>query len=207
MKYIKYFENNSIVQQPFYLRGDMLYISDELAKSITKFKLTKKDKNISWAEHVIKNNYEFYKNAELGHKSNVNYALTDDLWIRYDNNSFRMNIIIYKGVTYDNEAGHFKYFIGGNSGDYSMHGKNMKRATRDCNLNFMIHFYPIVGHIKDFYKKLKNERNSNLQKQPFFDIIKEAIKKDNSIVQYGVPDELINDNDVGHFIGGYKYNL
>jgi hypothetical protein len=205
MRYIKYFENTSNLQQPFLLVNDRLYLSDDVAKSITKWRTNRKDTNIAYVEAVIKRNHQFFNNERTVSGYATAYATTDDFYVRYDNNRYRMNIIIYRGAIRDNEFGHFQYYIGGNSGDYSMHAQNTKRITRKCNLSFMIKLYPIVEHIKDFYKKMKSPTISKYI--GFFDIIKDAIKKDNSIVQYGVPDELIDDNDVGYLVGAYKYNL
>lgn len=205
MRYIKYFENNSnVIQQPFLLVNDRLYVSDDIAKSITKWKANRKDKNIAYTELIIKRNHQFFNNERIENRYVTLYAQTDDFYVTYDR-MYRMNIVIYRGAIRDNEFGHFQYYIGGNSGDHSMHGKNMIRATNKCNMSFMIKLYPIVEHIKDFYKKMKSDNTHRTT--GFFDIIKEAIKKDNSIVQYGAPNELIEDNDVGYLIGAYKYNL
>jgi hypothetical protein len=200
MKYIKHFENSSVIQQPFFLRNDRLFISEDIAKSISKFTVNINDKNIIYTEYVIRKNYDFYNKVKNENGRIPNEAYTDDFYVRYKG-GYRMNIIIHRNHTaYDNEYGHFEYYIGGNSGDYSMHGANMIRATRDCNLNVMIKIYPIVEFIKDFYKKMKNG-------EKFLDILKNAIKKDNSIVKYGPPHELIDDEDIGYLIGSYIYNL
>ena len=74
----------------------------------------------------------------------------------------------------------------------------MIRATRECNLNFMIKLYPIVKYIKNFYKKLKN-------KEAFFDIIKNEVIKNPSISKYGIPEEL--QEELGHYELAQKYNL
>jgi hypothetical protein len=202
MKYLKTFEQkNTIKQQPFFLtKVDYLYLSDDLAKKVAPStdKIRKKYKNVDYAEYTIKENEYFFnneKNEKGWHKST---RLSTDIHVRYNYNQYRMDIVIFKGANYDNEAGHFYYYIGGNSGDYDMHGKNMIRTTRDCNLNFIAKFYPIVLHIKDFYKRFKN-------KELFFDIIRESIIKYPTIAQYGIPKEL--QSELGHYENIFKYNI
>ena len=112
---------------------------------------------------------------------------------------YGMNIFISRCNVKNNEFGHFQYNIGGNSGDSNMHGKNMIIATKECNLNLMIQLYPIIKYIKNFYKRLRLEG--------FCDIIKDSIIKKNSLIKYGVPQELTDDEDIGHIISENKYNL
>ena len=137
---------------------------------------------------ALPSDYRGYKVNRLSTKYQVRWG-----------QGYAMNIILLRGNIRNNEFGHFHYYIGGNSGDSDMHGENMIRGTRECNLNLMIKLYPIVKHIKNFYKRLRLEG--------FLDIIKDAIIKDNSLISYGAPDELINDDEVGHLISANKYNL
>lgn len=184
MKYIKSFENLSIKQEPFFLsKGDYLYVSDEFAHSISPDSKTLKKvykKNQNWIIHELQKIKDFFSNekTEKGYYKTSYIRL--ELSVRYTDDTYLMNLFLYRG-----SRGDYNYYIGGNSGDSDMHGKNMIRATRDCNLNFMIKFYPIVGHIKNFYSRFKAGEG-------FFDIIKKALDKDITLAQYGVPKELIH---------------
>jgi len=111
---------------------------------------------------------------------------------------YAMTVSIHRGNTINNEFGHFEYDIGGSSGDYNMHGKDMIRATRECNLHLMEKLYPIVKNIKNFYKRMKN-------KEGFFNIIRSEIIKNPNITKDGVPDEL--EDEFGHMYIAHKYNL
>jgi len=210
MKYLKYFENTEIKQQPFFLNGDRLFISDDFAKSITptisvlKKRYSKHGNFNSFAEDENQKNKDFYLNT----KDEKGYTISRDiktyLTVRYTEEHYQMTILIYRGSIKNNEFGIFQYYIGGYSGDYSMHGKDMIRATRDCNLNFMSKFYPIVKHIKNFYKLLR------LKDKSFFDIIKEAINKDITLAQYGIPKEIkhhFDENTEDAVVNSFKYNL
>jgi len=80
----------------------------------------------------------------------------------------------------------------------------MKRATRECNLKFIITLYPIVSHIKNFYKIFKSGDKA------FLDIIKEALDKDIMLAQYGIPKEIkyLFDNGIeGSVIQQIKFNI
>lgn len=209
MKYLKNFEQikkfeNKIKQQPFYLKGsDRLYISDELAKKITPTISDKKGTDFN--DFIYQKNVDFLKNTKYDYKSSsghihnifVSKNVSTGIKVRF-NRIYSMSIFIKRGTNHNNEFGKFQYYIGGISGDSEMHGKNMVRATRECNLNFIIKLYPIVKYINNFYKKLKNE--------PFFDIIKNEIIKNNQLVRY-MPLELENDNDISPIISLFKYNL
>jgi hypothetical protein len=202
MKYIKSYEQKTTIkQQPFFLtKGDNLYLSDDFTKKIapSPIEVRKYCKNVSYAEHIIQQNEYFFSDErdEKGYRQST--RLSPNINVRYDNNQYQMTIVMFKGSNYDNEAGHFYYYIGGHSGDHDMHGKNMIRATRDCNLNFISKFYPIVLHIKDFYKRFKN-------KELFFDIIRDSVITDPTIAQYGIPKELRK--ELGHYEYVFKYNL
>ena len=76
----------------------------------------------------------------------------------------------------------------------------MKWATRECNMNFMIKFYPVIEHIKNFYKIFEESGKG------FLEIIDEAISKDNKLKQYkpNIPKQSI---ELQSDIIGYKYNL
>ena len=207
MKHLKYFENNTI-QQPFFLRGDRLYISTEKAKEITPFDKNSDKTKRKWSDYTYNQNIEFFKNTRkewIGSNDNkffpyISSQANTNFSVRY-NGSYGMSIIIKRGNEQNNNFGKFEYTIGGNSGDFSMHGKNMIRATRECNLNLMIKVYPIIKYLKNFYKELKEGKKS------FLEIIKDAIINDLSLIKYGVPRELESDNELGIYVSMNKYNL
>lgn len=203
MKYIRTFEiNNNVNQQPFYLsKGDVLYVSDDFAYK--KIKLSKRDiikfyKNKNIQKLMWKYQEQFF-NEDVDEKGRKLSTTLDTLKHVRFNNMYRMNIKLNSLGNYSNrEAGKFKFYIGGESGDFYMHGKNMIRATRECNLNFIELYYPIVKYIKDFYKKLKNG-------ELFLDIIRNSVHKNPEIAKYGIPDEL--QDELGHYEASIKYNL
>lgn len=198
MKYLRLFEELNTVQNPFYLTGDRLYISNELAHKITPtLEDYMRPDNPGWAIYNDQKNKDFY----AGTRSEKGYLISNQIGtkiqVRY-NDMYAMNISIHRGNTINNEFGHFEYTIGGTSGDHSMHGNNMVRATRECNLHLMEKLYPIVKNIKNFYKRMKN-------KEGFFNIIRSEIIKNPSIAKDGVPDEL--EEEFGHMYIAHKYNL
>ena len=202
MKHLKTFENiNNISQQTFYLsKGDVLYISDEFVHKIkpTESELIKNYKNAGYYKYILNKQKAFFNDERNEKGYRISYRLDLLKSVRYDGNH-GMNMILFSMSDYlIKDSGKFKYYIGGNSGDHDMHGKNMIRATRECNLNFMALYYPIVKYIKDFYKKFKNG-------ELFFDIIREGILKNPEIVKYGLPTEL--KNELGHYETSIKYNL
>lgn len=202
MKYIKKYETvNNFIQQPFYLsNGDILYISDDLTKKITP---TEKElSKIYTKESVL--NYKLNQQRAFftGERNEKGFRVSTRLDLFKNvvyNDFYKMNIVLYSRQEYlIKGSGNFKYYIGGNSGDYEMHSKNMIRATRECNLNFISLYYPIVKHIENFYKKLKGG-------ELFFDIIKNDILKQPEIAKYGIPEELRD--ELGHYKTSIKYNL
>lgn len=202
MKHIKLFEELTQKQEPFYLKGDRLYISNELAHKMTPTleDYKKKNYNPGWAKHSDEQNKNFYSKVkdEKGYcKSN---RISTDIAVRYGGRlgDYAMTIIIQRGNIYDNEFGHFEYSIGGHSGDHDMHGKNMIRATKECNLHLMERFYPIIKNIKNFYQRMN-------KKEGFFNIIRNEIIKNHNITKDGVPPEL--EEEFGHMFIANKYNL
>lgn len=205
MKYLKYFESNEIKQQPFSLSGDYLCISDEIARQLVRTPEEIRQHLIKceprWIEHTINETEDFFNNTRRetspngygGYKVNRLSTKYQVGW----GQGYGMNLSISRCNVKNNEFGHFQYEIIGNSGDHDMHHTNMIRATRECNLNLMIKLYPIVEHIKNFYKRLRLEG--------FFDIIKDSILKNNSLVLYGVPQEFEGEFD--YLISAFKYNL
>lgn len=199
MRYIKLFEKLNIVQEPFFLTGDRLYISNELAHKMTPTleDYIRMGYNPGWSKYNDEQNQNFYtrvKNEKGFVKSN---RIGTEIKVRYYG-YYAMTISIHRGNVYDNEFGHFEYCIGGNSGDHDMHGKDMIRVTRECNLHLMEKLYPIVKNIKNFYKRMKN-------KEGFFNIIRSEIIKNPNIAKNGVPDEL--EEEFGHMYYANKYNL
>jgi hypothetical protein len=206
MKYLKYFENhNEITQQPFYISGDHLYLSEEVAKraipTLKELKDISKDK--IWINRRLQDQDDFFN----GIRNANGYLKVRDIHLNKSvsyNDMYSMNLSLYKmSPTINNKFGSFNIYLNGNSGDYFMHEKNMKRATRECNLKFIIKLYPIVAHIKNFYKMLKD-------KKPFSDIIKEALDKDIMLAQYGIPKEikhLFDDGVEGSVIQQIKFNI
>ena len=186
MKYLKYFENNIINQQPFYLSGDYLFISDDMAKLLTpnysKLKSIYKNKGV--LNYINQEQIDFYNNEKDDKGFYKARNINTQIKVRYDN-MYAMTIFIKRrGGILENNYGKFQYFIGGNSGDSDMHGKNMIRATRECNYNLMIIYYPIVEYIENFYNILK------YREKGFLEIIKDSLSKDIILAKYGVPKEL-----------------
>ena len=186
MKYLKYFENNIINQQPFYLSGDYLFISDDMAKLLTpnysKLKSIYKNKGV--LNYINQEQIDFYNNEKDDKGFYKARNINTQIKVRYDN-MYAMTIFIKRrGGILENNYGKFQYFIGGNSGDSDMHGKNMIRATRECNYNLMIIYYPIVEYIENFYNILKSREKG------FLEIIKDSLSKDIILAKYGVPKEL-----------------
>ena len=138
MKIKRFNENITITQQPFYLRkSDYLYISDDLAKSITPTvdDMIKK----GWRyEFTDQRNKDFLNNIKVTNDRGFTHYKSNQITtlyqVKYGGNSYSMSITIRRGNSFNNEFGKFQYLIGGISGDYEMHGKNMVRATRECNL-------------------------------------------------------------------------
>jgi len=190
MKYLKYFENNNIIeQQPFYISNNTLYISDNIAKLLTPTynELKKLYKNNPTAsDYQFKKNVDFLNNEKDENGRNKVREVYTNITVRW-RNMYAMSIIIkYRGSgnTIDNKFGKFNYYITGNSGDSEMHGKNMKRATRECNYNLMIKLYPIVKYIDNFMKIFESKEKG------FLEIIKDSLNKDIMLAKYGVPKEL-----------------
>jgi len=206
MKYLKYFENhNEIIQQPFYISGDHLYLSEEVAKLVTP--TLKELKDISndniWINRRLQDQSDFFNGIRTAtgylkvRYIHLNKSVSYDGMYKMDLSLNKMSPPINKDV------GIFNTYLAGNSGSHEMHGKNMKRATRECNLKFIIKLYPIVSHIKNFYKMLK-------EKKPFLDIIKEALDKDIMLAQYGIPKEikhLFDEGVEGSVIQQIKFNI
>lgn len=189
----KIFESNVIVQQPFFLtKGDILYLSNDMAKKVTptpnelrnmkRFPITDDIR----MKRILDEQKSFFSDEKYKTGILKGYKVRRlPIWksVGWRNNTYRMDLILSRGVKKDNNAGIFYYYITGNSGNSEMHGRNMVRGTRDANLNFMILYYPIVRYIKNFYKKLKDG-------ELFFDIIKKALEKDIVLARYCVPKEL-----------------
>ncbi len=205
MKYLKYFENNDIItQQPFYLTNhDYLYLSDDLAKKLApNFNNKRGIWNDNSIDRELEKQIDFFNNTKNDKNQTIVRYINIDKSVTWNNNNYRMNLSLYNGgYDRDTKFGNFRYYLIGNSGDSEMHGKNMVRGTRDSNINFIIKLYPIVKYIKNFYKILKTKEKGFLQ------IIKEATLNDNNLIKHGVPDELLEDEDIGYLVYGDKYNL
>jgi hypothetical protein len=195
MKYLKLFEEYSIIQQPFFLIGDTLFISDEIAHRMVPTEEIDKS-NLGWSKYKQKQIKCFFDNIKDENGYNVNRVGTN-MSVGWGL-MYKMDLSIYRANVRDNEFGHFEYYVTGISGTHEMHGKNMLRATRECNLNLIKKLYPIVGNIKSFYKRLKN-------KESFFDIIKNELIRNPGIAKDGIPIEL--EEEFGHISAAYKYNL
>lgn len=202
MKYIKTYETLINKQEPFYLSksGEYLYLSDDFVKSITpSLHELKKQYNKEIANRIYNDQLSFLSKEKNERGFNKIKRLNIQIHMGYGANRYRMDMIIF-----NNHSNNYNYYLGGNSGDHDMHGKNMKRATRECNLKFMIKFYPIVAKIKNFYKKFQN------QDRTFFEIIKDEIDKDIMLAQYGIPKEIkhLFDDDLEDMVINSKiYNL
>lgn len=204
MKHLKYFEHNDIIiQQPFYLTDhDYLYLSDDLAKKLApNFNNKKGVYNNSYINRELSKQIDFFNNTKNDKNQTIIRNINLDMSVIWQS-MYKMNLSLYNGgYDRDTKFGNFKYYLIGNSGDSDMHGKNMIRGTRDANLNFIIKLYPIVKYIKNFYKILKTKEKG------FFEIIKDAILDNHKLIKHGVPDELLDDEDIGYLVYGEKYNL
>lgn len=208
MKYLKLFEENNIKQQPFFIsKNDRLFVSDEFAKYIAQ--------DIS--SYLIDIRDDFFGNVKNTYNSIINgkshiwttfkeRVLNTNVKVFWSKNglgeNYVMNVRIYRyGDSYlNNESGKFKYYIGGISGDSEMHGKNMIRATRQCNINLIKKYFPIFEHIPYAHKKL--------QETPFFDVIKDSVKENPKLSKY--LNEIDYPQDFSDFILRQqinKYNL
>lgn len=206
MKYIKSYEKlQSVFQEPFFLSssGNILYVSDEFAKKILpKYKRSKY--NQSYITRELENQKDFFNNTvnEKGYLKARRISL--DMTVRYD--IYSMSLFLSRNLNgKTTKSGTYHSYLSGRSGDSEMHGKNMIRATRECNMNFMIKFYPIIEHIKDFYKIFKTGELG------FFEIIRNALDKNIMLAQYGVPKELNKETkykDMEAYVkGSIKYNI
>lgn len=189
-------------QQPLFLsKSDYLYLSDNLVNEIkpTKERLMKMSLNKnSWVDYIYNKNEDFLndvRNDKNYRKSSFMYLFMS---VKY-NNIYKMNLLIGSKINYfNNNSGKFKYYLRGNSGDSEMHGKNMIRATRECNFKFILKLYPIVEHIKDFYKRFKNG-------ELFLEIIESELINNPNLGKFGVPEELYD--KYGYLENLGKYNL
>ena len=198
MKYIKYFENNNLEQSPFFLsKSDYLYLSYDFAKKIAPN--YENNSNAKFNINFINNQLEYQK--IFFDKSSIRRLnkIFLNIGVSY-NIGYGMNLELSKRVV-DTKFGSYYCFLSGYSGDHEMHGKNMARATRECNLNFIIKYYPIVKHIKNFYSIFKTGEYD------FFELIKKSIIKDNKLINHGVPSELEKDKEISMLISMNKYNL
>jgi hypothetical protein len=169
-------------QQPFYLRNtDRLLISDDFAKFITK------DVTV----HDMTRNIIFFNNTR--HTRTYQWNNKPSTYTRYDERmattgfsvrwnrggsgfNYAMTIYIYRVNEQTNDSGKFQYYIGGRSGDSEMFGKNMIRATRQCNINLIKKYFPIFNHIKYAHKKLQTDT--------FYDVIKKSIQENPKLDKY-----------------------
>lgn len=181
MKYLKLFEEIDIKQQPFFLsKGDRLYVSDDFAKYMARdVPEHLKDRRDDFFGGVrktyhMKNGKTWTSFKERMTNTNIKVA-----WSKGGlRDTYAMSIYIYRrGDDYlKNESGKFKYYIGGTSGDSEMHGKNMIRGTRQCNINVIKKFFPIFEYIPYAHKKL--------QENTFFDVIKNAVEEKPELAKY-----------------------
>jgi hypothetical protein len=184
MKYIKEFKDLSI-KEPFYLsETDKLYISDDMCKSI----LPNRDEKTKYEMYFIfDNNAKFYNDTrdENGIRKYSDAYTTKT--VKYGG-MFIMKIRIGRlGKKYAKNIPNFglaDFYITGESGDNRMHAKNRIRTTRECNLNFIALYYPVVKYIKNFYTEFKKGDRG------FIQIIRDEIDKDINLARYGIPDEL-----------------
>ncbi|MCK9447199.1 hypothetical protein M0Q50_10135 [bacterium] len=181
MKYLKLFEKfnkvdntieNTIVQQPFYVSSDRMWISDDIAKKIID----------EYYSHDF-GKYSIITKLNLGFKTSK------------DSHNYKFSVNIKKRDEYINNKmfGEFKYHIDGSCGDsgyfkYNIYGSNKfvgKRGVDSINNNIIIKLYPIWKYVKDGMKRLKNG-------EKFFDIIENSIRNNPEIAKNGIPDELMD---------------
>lgn len=147
------------MQQPFYLKYQHLYISDNVAKSLI---ITEKEGVTDiWFSYNMKRNDNFFNGDK---KYTYCHTKIDVCFGRI----YRMNILLYRNKI-NTDCGYFNYYIGGICGSYEMHGKNMKRSTTECNYNFIFQIYPFIKKIKNFKKQI----NIN----SFYDIVSNSLSK------------------------------
>lgn len=176
MKYLKLFEKfnkvdntieNTIVQQPFYVSSDRMWISDDIAKKIID----------EYYSHIV-----------------GKYTTITKLNIRFkkskDGSSLGFSVYISNRDEYisNKKFGEFKYHINGSCGDYEYFSTYRyfigKRGVDSINNNIIIKLYPIWKYVKDGMKRLKNG-------EKFFDIIENSIRNNPEIAKNGIPDELM----------------
>lgn len=202
----KIYESLETEQQPFFLnKSDFLYISDDFAKKIApKFKNRKGKYNEWYVKKELENQVAFFGNIKNEKGYNKVNRISLDIKVEWGE-YYSMSLSLYRGNERNIKQGIFHYYITGNSGDHDMHGKNMVRGTRDSNLNFMIKFYPIVKHIKNFYKRFK------MGEEGFLEIIRKELDKNQMLALYGVPKELKKEEKYkymeDYIKNSLKYNL
>lgn len=229
MKYLKLFENQGFIQQPFYLRFDKLLISDDFAfylkNNVNKDFLIEKNKDFfdnTMKTYQYKSSFsneykEFttFKEKSANLDFNINYNKQESSYLRkwIKRGTYSMRIFLNRSknrIEYLNtDSGKFRYFISGNSGDFNMHQQGMIIASRNVNYNLMCKYFPIFGYIKNSYKKLKDN-------QLFFEIIENGLKNgdyyddindidiDNLIYK---PKEIDNYSYIYKYFRLKKYNL
>lgn len=156
-------EFNEYNKSPFMVTlGNRLYINEEIMKYLV---FTPIPNHNIWDQRVC--DFKFNDNMrDVIKNSNKNILMFfEELFIRNTqntcfiltyNNSYAMSILIRK-----NERNGFRYYIEGNSGDFSMHGKNMIRATKEINLKIIQIFFPEIENNKEYKMWLKGEKKFN----------------------------------------------
>jgi len=167
-------ENVQQIQEPFFLSGDVLWISDDIVKELIPTYQDWYDcfDNFDNEEERVRRSKSNTQN--FGDKRITLHCNKEYNHVAYDDGRFRMNLHFQKiTTTRENKFGTFNYYLSGNSGDSDMHGKNMVRATRECNMEFMIKIFPIVKNFK--YKQIQSfcDKNSG---EGFTKMIKDYIE-------------------------------
>ena len=147
----KLYESSNIIQQPFWVHNNKLYVSDEIADYLL---------NIKCKDNKKKPYKNIYPLCFVG---------------RYSNNRYIMDLHLYKRINYrqnvlSNRFGEFVYYLGGRGGDFEMHGKSMIRATKTINMQLMSMIFPIVDKIPGFIKDIHSGE------VPFYDLLENSLE-------------------------------
>ena len=134
-------------------KHDYLFISDDIVKEIIPTYQDIYDSRADWKEEERVRRSKL-DTPNFGDKRISLYYSKQYKQVGYGG-GYAMNLDLYKFTeTRVNKFGSFNYYLRGNSGDHEMHGKNMVRSTRECNMNFMAKIFPIVKNLK--YKDMKS---------------------------------------------------
>jgi len=156
-------EFNKYNKSPFMITlGNRLYINEEMMKY---FVFTPIPNSNEWNQRYCNLKFKDPINNVIRTQNKLMLSFFDELFrrntqdtcfiLRY-NSGYAMRISIRKA----NRDG-YNYYIEGQSGDFSMHGKSMIRATKGINLKIIQIFFPEIENNKNYRLWLKGELNFN----------------------------------------------